>query len=94
MSMWILGVDLGIRAAHVATLCDSRGEVVWSKRRFRSRHDELVALVDEIGNCDELTVVMEPTRNEWVVVEAHFMAVGARVVLVAPERAADLRQTH
>ena len=27
-----LGVDLGIRAAHVATLCDERGERVWSKR--------------------------------------------------------------
>ncbi len=94
MSMWILGVDLGIRAAHVATLCDSRGEVVWSKRRFRSRHDELVALVDEIGNCDELTVVMEPTRNTWVPVAAHFMAVGARVVLVPPERAADLRRYY
>ena len=93
MSM-TLGVDLGIRAAHVATLCDEGGEVVWSKRRFRSRHEELVELVDEIGDCHELTVVMEPTRNAWVPVAAHFMAVGARVVLVPPERAADLRRYY
>ena len=39
MSIRTLGVDLGIRAVHVATLCDSRGEVVWSKRRFGNRHD-------------------------------------------------------
>ncbi len=84
---------MGIRATHVATLCNSRSEVVWSKRRFRNRSEELVGLVDEIGDC-ELTVVMEPTRNAWVPVAAHFMAVGARVVLVPPERAADLRRYY
>ena len=41
MSIRTLGVDLGIRGVHVATLCDSRGEVVWSKRQFGNRHDEL-----------------------------------------------------
>jgi transposase len=87
-------VDLGVRAAHVATLCDERGEVVWSKRRFRNRHSELGAVLDQIGDCDQLTVVMEPTRNAWVPVAAHFMAVGARVVLVPPQRAADLRRYY
>ncbi len=94
MSRCTLGVDLGVRAAHVATLCDERGEVIWSKRRFPNRQLELEAVVDRIGNCDELTVVMEPTRNAWVPVAAHFMAVGARVVLVPPERAADLRRYY
>ncbi len=89
-----LGIDLGVRAAHVATLCDERGEVVWSKWRFRNRHDELEAVVDQIGDCDQLTVVMEPTRNAWVPVAAHFMAIGATVVLVPPERAADLRRYY
>ena len=65
-----LGVDLGIRASHVATLCDERGERVWSQRRFGNRHDELEALVGHVGECDELTVVMEPTRNAWVPVAA------------------------
>ncbi len=55
MAIRTLGVDLGIRAAHVATLCDERGERVWSRRRFRNRHDELEALVGQIGECDELT---------------------------------------
>ena len=56
-----LGVDLGIRANHVATLCNERGERVWSKRRFRNRHDELEALVGHIGECGGLTVVMDRT---------------------------------
>ena len=94
MAIRTLGVDLGIRAAHVATLCDERGERVWSKRRFRNRHDELEALVGQIGDCDELTVVMEPTRNAWVPVAAHFMAAGATVVLVPGERSADLRRYY
>ena len=94
MARRTLGVDLGIRAAHVATLCDERGERVWSKRRFRNRRDELEAMVGHIGECDELTVVMEPTRNVWVPVAAHFLAVGARVVLVPAERSADLRRYY
>ncbi len=89
-----LGVDLGIRATHVATLCNERGERVWSRRRFGNRRDELEALVGEIGECDELTVVMEPTRNAWVPVAAHFMAAGATVVLVPTERSADLRRYY
>jgi transposase len=78
----------------VATLCDERGERVWSRRRFRNCRDELAALIAEVGECDELTVVMEPTRNAWVPVAAHFMAAGARVVLVPPERSADLRRYY
>ncbi len=94
MAIRTLGVDVGIRAAHVATLCDERGDQVWSKRRFGNRRDELEALVGEIGECDELTVVMEPTRNAWVPVAAHFMAAGATVVLVPGERSADLRRYY
>jgi len=90
MAIRMLGVDLGIRAGHVATLCDERGAMVWSKRRFGNRRDELEALVTEVGDCDELTVVMEPTRNAWVPVAAHFMATGATVVLVPGERSAGL----
>ena len=94
MSKHTLGIDLRVRAAHVATLCDERGEVIWSKRRFRNRHHDLVAVVDQIGDCDQLTVVMEPTRNAWVPLATHFMAIGAVVVLVPPERAADLRRYY
>ncbi len=43
MSKQTSGIDLGVRAAHVATLCDERREVIWSKRRFGNRHRELMA---------------------------------------------------
>lgn len=39
----------------------------------------------------DLLVVMEPTRNAWVALAAWFRRHGARVVLVPPERSADLR---
>jgi hypothetical protein len=31
-----LGIDLAVRAAHVATLTDDSGKVVWTRRRFHS----------------------------------------------------------
>jgi len=89
-----LGIDLAVRAAHVATLTNDRGEVVWSRRRFRNRHDDLLALSDAAGPPTELTVVMEPTRNSWVLVAGYFQAAGAKVVLVAPEQSADLRRYY
>jgi transposase len=89
-----LGIDLAVRAAHMATLTNDRGEVVWSRRRFRNRYDELTALSEAAGPVGDLTVVMEPTRNSWVLVAAHFQAVGAKVVLVAPEQSADLRRYY
>ena len=90
--MATLGIDLAVRAAHVATLADDRGRVVWTRRRFHNLHDELVAVSDAAGPPEELTVVMEPTRNAWVIVAAHFRAIGAKVVLVAPEQSSDLRR--
>lgn len=76
MSKHTLGIDLGVRTTHVATLCDERGEVIWSKRRFGNCQDELVAMVAQVGDCDELTVVMEATRNAWVPVAAQQRCVG------------------
>lgn len=90
--MTTMGIDLAVRAAHVATLTDGRGQVVWTRRRFHNLHDELVAVSDAAGPPEELTVVMEPTRNAWVIVAAHFRAIGAKVVLVAPEQSSDLRR--
>lgn len=92
--MMTLGIDLAVRAVHVATLTDDRGKVVWTRRRFRNHPEDLVALSAAAGPPTELTVVMEPTRNAWVIVAAHFRAAGAKVVLVAPEQSADLRRYY
>jgi transposase len=42
----------------------------------------------------DVLVVMEPTRNAWVPLAAWFRRKGARVVLVPPERSADLRDYY
>ena len=94
MTARILGVDLGVRAAHVATLCDETGAVIWTGQRFHTSCEELAELSARVGDSEKLVVVMEPTRNAWVPVAAHFRAQGARVVLVPPERAADLRRYY
>ena len=89
-----LGIDVACRAAHQASLADERGEFVWSGRSFRTRARDLEALWALLpAGTDPLdvTIVMEPTRNAWVALAAWFRRQGATVVLVPPERAADLR---
>jgi len=93
-SMSTLGIDLAVRAAHVATLTNDQGEVIWSRRRFQSHPRDLAALSAAAGPAPELTVVMEPTRSAWVIVAAHFRATGAKVVMVAPEQSSDLRKYY
>ena len=89
-----LGIDIACRAAHQASLADGRGEFVWSGRPFRTAPADLEALWASLppGTAPaDVTVVMEPTRNAWVPLAAWFRRRGASVVLVPPERAADLR---
>jgi transposase len=90
----ILGIDLACRAEHRASLADEDGRFLWRSRAFRSTRAELDALTHAVGSCGKLIVVLEPTRNAWVPVAAHFKARGAKVVVVPPERAADLRRYY
>ena len=94
MGKLMLGIDLACRAEHRASLADEAGKLLWQSRAFHSTRAELDALADSIGPNDGLTVVLEPTRNAWVPVAAYFMARGAKVVVVPPEQAADLRRYY
>src|SRR4051812_37755999 len=92
-----LGVDIACRAAHQASLADEQGRFVWSGHRFRttpSELDRLWAMLPADTDPAEVLVVMEPTRNAWVPLAAWFRRRGARVVLVPPERSADLRNYY
>lgn len=89
-----LGIDVACRADHVASLADEDGRLLWQGRRFRTTVAELTELVEGLGTGEDLTVVLEPTRNAWVPIAAHFLATGARVVVVPPERSADLRRYY
>ena len=91
-----LGVDIACRAAHQASLATEEGSLLWSGRRFRTDATELAQLwaclpTGTPAGPVEVTLVMEPTRNAWVPLAAWFRRHGATVVLVPPERAADLR---
>jgi hypothetical protein len=87
-----MGIDIAVRAPHQASLADERGKLIWSGHRFRTATTELEALWSKLPAAAEgVTVVMEPTRNARVPLAAWFRRRGARVVLVPPERSADLR---
>jgi transposase len=87
-----LGIDIGVRAAHQASLADERGHLLWSGYRFRTRGEDLERLWAALPpGVTAVTVVMEPTRNAWVPLAAWFRRRGASVTLVPPERSADLR---
>jgi transposase len=92
-----LGIDIACRAAHQASLADEQGRFVWTGRRFRTTPAELEqlwAMLPAGTNPADVLVVMEPTRNAWVPLAAWFRRRGAKVVLVPPERSADLRNYY
>src|SRR5215211_1730968 len=94
MEKMTLGVDVACRAAHQASLADSHGNFVWSGRRFRTTSEDLEALWRSLPEDVEVTVVMEPTRNAWVLLAAWFRRHGARVIMIPTEQSADLRDYY
>jgi transposase len=92
-----LGIDIACRAAHQVSLADEQGRFIWTGRRFRTTAEDLARLwswLPEDADPAELLVVMEPTRNAWVPLAAWFRRHGANVILVPPERSADLRRYY
>ena len=92
-----LGIDIACRAAHQASLADEQDRFLWTGRRLRTTPSDLTELWDALpAGTDpaDVLVVMEPTRNAWVPLAAWFRRRGARVVLVPPERSADLRKYY
>lgn len=89
-----LGIDVACRADHQASLADSAGEFVWSGHRFRTTPVDLERLWAKVPDGAEVTVVLEPTRNAWVLLAAWLQAKGATVVMVPPEQSADLRNYY
>jgi len=87
-----LGVDVACRAAHQATLAVD-GVPVWRGRKFFTHPDELDRLWEDLAVLvpADLTVVLEPTRNAWVVLAQWFRRRGAKVVMVPTTQSADLR---
>lgn len=90
-----LGIDVAVRAAHQATLARD-GATVWRGRKFWTRPADLDRLWADLDLADpaELTVVVEPTRNAWIVLAEWFRRRGARVVMVPTTQSADLRKYY
>ena len=92
---WTLGIDVAVRAEHQAALARD-GATVWRGRKFSTRPTDLQRLWSDLDLADpgELTVVVEPTRNAWIVLAEWFRRHGARVVMVPTTQSADLRKYY
>ncbi len=90
-----LGIDVACRAAHQAALARD-GVTVWRGRKFDTRPADLDRLWADLGLADpaELMVVLEPTRNAWIVLAEWFRRRGVRVVMVPTTQSADLRKYY
>jgi hypothetical protein len=87
------GASISLARPLIRRVSAEGGNFLFSGRRRRTNGDELEQLWASLrvdADPRDLTVVMEPTRNAWVVLAAWFRRRGARVLLVPPERAADL----
>lgn len=90
-----LGIDVACRAEHQATLAID-GKPAWRGRKFLTRTTDLDRLWADldVAEASELTVVLEPTRNAWLVLAQWFRRRGARVVMVPTTQSADLRRYY
>ncbi len=90
-----LGIDVACRAEHQATLVID-GRPVWRGRKFLTRTLDLDRLWADLDLAEPamLTVVLEPTRNAWLVLAQWFRQRGARVVMVPTTQSADLRRYY
>ncbi|MGH8880967.1 MAG: IS110 family transposase [Stackebrandtia sp.] len=72
------------------------GATLWRGRKFHTRPADLERLWADLDLDDpsELTVVVEPTRNAWIVLAEWFRRRGARVVMVPTTQSADLRKYY
>jgi Transposase/Transposase IS116/IS110/IS902 family len=90
-----LGIDVACGAAHQATLAED-GKPVWRGRKFFTCPDDLERLwadldMDGLNDPAGLIVVLEPTRDAWIVLAQWFRRRRARVVMVPTTQSADLR---
>ena len=90
-----LGIDVACRAAHQATLArDGSHGVAWPEVLDPAGRSGAAVGRSRPARSGELTVVVEPTRNAWIVVAEWFRRRGARVVMVPTTQSADLRKYY
>ena len=69
---------------------------MWRGRKFSTRQSDWTGCGPTwtVTDPGELTVVLEPTRNAWMVLAQWFRRRGARVVMVPTTQSADLRKYY
>lgn len=92
----IVGIDLGIRAKHVAAICGLDGAISQKRERFAHTSDGLASLWKTIGkerrsSKDRVRVLLEPTGMSWFPVAQYFTRRGCEVRRVTGKQVQALR---
>ncbi len=92
----IVGIDLGIRAKHVAAICGLDGAISQKRERFAHTSDGLASLWKTIGkerrsSKDRVRVLLEPTGMSWFPVAQYFTRRGCEVTRVTGKQVQALR---
>lgn len=95
MQRRIIGIDLGVRSAHVVAITDETGAVLAKRRCYPTRESlealEAFAMRDTEPDT-RLEVVLEPTGVSWLAVAVFFCRRGHIVYRVSSAKAAALRR--
>jgi transposase len=92
----IVGIDLGIRAKHVAAIRSGNGSRSPERRRFAHTSTDLDGLWDAIrkerrSSRDRVRVLLEPTGMSWFPVSQYLQRRGCEVVRVTGRQVQALR---
>jgi len=96
MATRTVGIDLGIRGPHVATMVDGEGHPIGAPVRFRLVAAELRQLVQQVRHGlaadDQVVVVLEPTGMAWLPLARWLGRAGCTVIRVKGQRVKALRR--
>lgn len=91
-----VGLDLALKGEHVAAVAEDHRLVgkPFRVQMTQEGFEELVRRASAGQNAKPLEFVLEPTGNVWVPVAALLHAQGHQVVMVRPQKSADLRKFY
>jgi len=92
-----IGIDLALEGQHVAVVCDQQGEVLNKNPfLFTTNLQELEELISKFipqgTDKKQVSVVMEPTSNAWLIISSFFLSRGFSVFIIKTQKSYDLRQ--
>lgn len=92
----IIGIDPAIESKHTASILNSKAEAIRKNYKFAASKQEFDNLL-KTAKADgipfsEICIVCEPTSLVWIPIATYFSALGCKIYMIKPEKAAALRK--